>query len=91
MFGLIGKIEAKPDKGRELAEVLAAGSREMPGNQAYIVALDQENHDLVWITEVWDSPESHQASLQLESVQAAIAKGRPLIKDFTSRTEVIPI
>ena len=91
MFGLIGQIEAKPGKGQELAEILAAGSRNMPGNVAYIVALDKDKQDLIWITEIWESAESHQASLKLDSVREAIAKGRPLIQDFRSQNEVLPV
>ena len=45
----------------------------------------------LWITEVWVSQADHQASLKLPSVQAAIAKGRPLIASFGDRVETSPI
>lgn len=47
--------------------------------------------DAIWITEVWDSPELHRASLALPSVQAAIAKARPMITGFGERFETEPV
>ena len=38
------------------------------GCQAYIITLDTENPDTIWVMEVWDSADGHQASLQLPSV-----------------------
>jgi len=91
MYGIIGKILAVPGKRDELIEILLAGSAEMPGCHSYIVAKDAEDPDAVWITEVWDSPESHQASLGLPQVKAAIEKGRPLIAGFRERFETEPV
>ena len=53
--------------------------------------LDSADPDGLWITEVWDNEESHRASLQLPAVQAAIAKGRPLIAGFSNRVETTPM
>ena len=63
----------------------------MPGCLSYIVAKDPANPDALWVTEVWDDQASHRASLQLPAVQAAIARGRPLIAGFDSQTETVPI
>jgi len=63
----------------------------MPGNFAYIVGEDAENPDALWIVELWADKAAHAASLQLPAVQAAIAKGRPLIAGFGSRAEFKPV
>lgn len=91
MYGLIGKMSATAGKRDALATILLSGLRDMPGCLSYIVALDPADPDALWITEVWDSAESHQASLTLPSVQAAISEGRPLIAGFSNRTETVPI
>jgi quinol monooxygenase YgiN len=44
----------------------------------------------MWVTEVWESPEAHAASLGLPAVQAAIERGRPLIAAFAQRIETRP-
>ena len=54
-------------------------------------ASDPADADALWITEVWDSRARHQGSLSLPAVQAAIAKGRPMIAGFSSRVETVPI
>ena len=91
MYGLIGKMTATPGNRDELAAALLEGLNDLPGCLIYIVAEDPENADALWITEVWDSAESHQASLALPQVQAAIARARPVIAGFSDRHETRPI
>lgn len=91
MYGLIGQIKAQPGQRDALAAILLEGTAEMPGCFSYVVARDSTDADALWITEVWDSRDSHSTSLQLPAVQAAIAKGRPLIAGFGSRTETEPL
>lgn len=87
MYGLIGRILAHPGKRAELAAILVPGNEGMPGCLSYVVAEDPEVPDALWVTEVWESRDAHRASLQLPAVQAAIARGRPLIAGFDSRAE----
>jgi quinol monooxygenase YgiN len=63
----------------------------MPGCLSYDHRDRSVGSDALWITEVWDSQESHRASLKLPSVQDAIAKGRPLIAGFSNRVETEPL
>lgn len=91
MYGLIGRMKAQPGQRDALAAILLEGTGEMPGCLSYVVARDPADADALWITEVWDSQASHRASLQLPAVQAAIAKGRPLIAGFDSQTETEPL
>ena len=91
MYGLIGQLKAVPGKRAELAAILLEGTSAMPGCLSYIIAEDTADADALWITEVWDSKQSHDDSLKLAAVQAAIGKGRPLIAGFGSRTETAPL
>lgn len=91
MYGLIGKIRALPSGREELIAALLDGTSDMPGCLSYIVARDVADEDAIWVTEVWDSRASHEASLALPSVQQAIARGRPLIAGFGERFETIPV
>ena len=91
MYGLIGKIKTVPAQRDALIDILIEGVSSMPGCLSYIVAEDSTDPNAIWITEVWDSAASHQASLALPSVQEAIAKGRPLIDGFGERFETTPI
>lgn len=91
MYGLIGKMNAVPGQRDPLAAILLDGTQAMPGCLSYVIARDPADDNALWITEVWDSQASHKASLSLPSVQAAIAKGRPLIAGFSNRVETVPI
>ena len=91
MYGLMGKMIAKAGQRDALIAILLEGTGAMPGCLSYIVAKDRANADAIWITEVWDSKESHAASLKLPAVQAAISRGRPIIAGFESHTETEPV
>lgn len=91
MYGLIGNITARPGQRDELIEILLEGAADMPGCLSYIVSKDSEDDAVIWVTEVWDSKESHQASLSLSSVQDAISQGRPLIEEFGKQIEMVPV
>jgi len=91
MYGLISKINTVPGQRDGLAAILVEGTSEMPGCLSYVIASDPADENALWITEVWDSQASHQASLSLPAVKEAIAKGRPMIAGFGSRVETAPI
>ena len=91
MYGLIGKMSAVPGQRDALASILLDSTGAMPGCLSYVIATDPADGDGLWITEVWDSAESHKASLSLPAVQAAIAKAKPLIAGFSNRVETVPI
>jgi len=91
MHGLISKINAAPGMRDELIAILLQGVAGMPGSLSYVVAKDSTDEDAIWVTEVWDTKASHEASLSLPSVQEAIAQGRPLIAGFGERFETVPI
>ncbi len=91
LYGLMGRMLAKPGQRDALVAILLDGSNSMPGCLSYVVAKDVKDENAIWVSEVWDSKESHAASLNLPTVQAAIAKGRPLIAGFDSYTETMPV
>ncbi|HYR42220.1 MAG TPA: antibiotic biosynthesis monooxygenase family protein [Terriglobia bacterium] len=82
---MIGRVTAAGGKRDELIAMLLEGAADMPGCHTYIVAQDTSDANAIWITEVWDSEASHEASRSLPSVKDAIAKGRSLITAFSDR------
>ena len=91
MYGLIGKATCVPGKREEFIGVLLEGVDSMPGCLSYVIARDPKDPDAIWITEVWDSKESHTASLQLPAVRQAIVKGRPMIANFGDQVVTEPV
>ena len=90
-YGLIGQMIAKPGQRAALAAILIEDVGAMPGNFTYVVGEDAANPDALWIVELWADRAAHAASLDLPSVRAAIAKGRPLIAGFGTRAEFVPV
>lgn len=91
LYGLIGKMKAAPGQRDALIAIVLEGAEGMPGCLSYIVARDAEDADALWITEVWDSKESHDASLQLPSVQVAIGKARDLVAGMETGVATVPV
>jgi quinol monooxygenase YgiN len=91
MYGLIGKATCVPGQRDAFVAILLEGLNSMPGCLSYIVARDPKDADSIWITEVWDSKESHAASLQLPAVREAIKRGRPMIASFGEQIVTEPV
>ena len=91
MYGLIGKITVMPGQREAVVKALLLGTGSMPGCLSYVVAHDPSDPNAIWVTEVWDSKESHQASLKLPAVQQAISQARPYITGFGERFETVPV
>ena len=90
MYGLIGRFSALEGRRDELIAAMLEASGDMPGCLSYIVARDPKDASAVWVTEVWDSRESHRKSLELPQVRETIARARPLIASFGEHHETEP-
>jgi quinol monooxygenase YgiN len=91
MYGLISAIKAAPERQEELIAILRDNETGMPGCRSYQIARDKADPDLIWITEIWETPQDHKASLNLPSVQNAVARARPMITGFAHRFETEPV
>ena len=91
MYGLIGKMMVVAGKRDEVLGILLESTAGMPGCLSYIVAKDATDTNAIWITEVWNSKESHDASLSLPAVKDAIAKARPLVAGFGDGATTTPV
>ena len=76
--GTLGVVSGKRD---ELVAHLTQRSDTLKqiGCPAYEVGVSDDDLDTVFVVELWESAEAHQASLALPEVQAAIAVARPLL------------
>ncbi|MFA9430769.1 putative quinol monooxygenase [Egicoccus sp. AB-alg2] len=93
MYGLHGRIDASDGHGEEMVGHLLAGVDELAehGCLLYVVSRPDDAPDAVYVYEVWTDAEAHQASLQLPSVQEAIAKARPIIAGMSERVAFTPV
>lgn len=91
MYGLINKITAAPGRRDDLIAILKQSSNGMPGCLSYVIAEDASDENGIWVTEIWDSEESHRGSLNLPGVKDAISKARPLIAGFDKIAVTRPV
>ena len=91
MYGLIGKMTARPGARDTLVAAILGGSDRMLGCRSYVVALDASDANAIWFTEVWDDEAAHKASLTLPSVKAAISRAMPMIADFGPSFVTTPV
>lgn len=82
MYGRQGKLVAIPGKRDAFVAILTRAAHivgQMPGCRLYIVSRDLTDDMTIWVTEIWDHKEAHDASLEDERVRLLIAEARPLM------------
>jgi quinol monooxygenase YgiN len=91
MYGLIAKITVVPGKRDAMIEVLKESAANMPGCFSYVVAKDSADENIVWVTEVWDSLASHDASISLPAVKNAIPRAKEIVSNFERVAATTPV
>lgn len=88
-YGYIGSMRTRPGYRDEVASLLARGAEELRdhGCLLYLVGVSDTDEDAIWVTEVWQSREAHDASLELPSARAAIAETMPKLTGEFTRQE----
>jgi quinol monooxygenase YgiN len=91
MYGLIVKLTVVPGKRDEMIAILKESAADMPGCLSYVVAKDSADENVVWVTEVWDSAASHDASLSLPSVTRSMPRIKPMLSSFDKIAVTTPV
>jgi quinol monooxygenase YgiN len=89
-YGYIGSMRVRDGHREAVVDTLVSGAERLRaiGCQVYAVCTADDDENVVWVTEVWDSKEQHDASLQLPETQAAIATVMPLLTGEFTRQEL---
>jgi len=81
-YAMFGKLTAHPGKRGELASLMLESGETLEGMEGciyYILHEAEDEPDVLWVTELWESKEAHAASLKDEKVLAVIQRCRHLI------------
>ena len=79
---LHGKLSARQGHRDELASILIDASKLVStakGCKLYVVGLDKDDINSVYVTEIWDSKEDHDNSLNVKGVKELITKAIPIL------------
>ncbi|MFE9954580.1 putative quinol monooxygenase [Micromonospora sp. NPDC005299] len=87
-YGYLGSMKTRPGCRDDVVAILLSGVdglREV-GCELYVVGVSDQDDVTIWVTEVWQSKEHHDASLRLPETRAAIGRAMPMLTgEFTSQ------
>jgi quinol monooxygenase YgiN len=87
-YGYIGSMRTREGHRDEVIEILLSGADGLraAGCRLYAVCTAPGDDDVIWVSEIWESAEHHDASLQLPETRAAIARAMPMLTgEFTQQ------
>ncbi|MEO0469921.1 MAG: putative quinol monooxygenase [Bacteroidota bacterium] len=93
-YGLHGKLKATVGNADQLANILLQAAElvsQAKGCQVYAIGTDDTDPHSVWITEIWDSKDDHDNSLQLPGVRELIGQAMPLLDGPPEKGQVLTI
>ena len=92
-YGYIGSMRARAGSRDDVIAILLSGSDGLraAGCQLYAVSTDPADGDVIWVTEIWDSPGHHDASLRLPETRAAIGQAMPMLTGEFTRQELVVV
>ncbi|HMU92492.1 MAG TPA: antibiotic biosynthesis monooxygenase [Anaerolineales bacterium] len=91
MYAMCGRLIAKPNQRGQLVEILLRAAQmvgQLSSCHLYAVTEDLADEVTVWVMEIWDDKEAHDASLKDEHVRALIAEAMPLMGGAPSGSEL---
>jgi len=91
MWGMIAKITVLPGRRDEMIRILKESAADMQGCLSYVVAKDTAEENAIWVTEVWTSMASHDASLSLPAVKNAIPRAKAVVSNFERIAVTSPV
>ncbi|MEV8505926.1 putative quinol monooxygenase [Actinoplanes sp. NPDC051475] len=89
-YGYVATMRTKTGNRDEVVQLLLSGTDGLrdAGCHMYVVSVSDDDTELIHVTEVWQSREHHDASLQLPATRAAIAEAMPLLTGEFTREEL---
>jgi len=91
MYAMTGNLVAQSGRRDELVDILKRAASlvgQLPACHMYIVSEDLANETIVWVFEMWDDKDSHDASLTDARVRNLIAEAMPLMVGAPSGAEL---
>jgi quinol monooxygenase YgiN len=88
VYGYLATMRTTAGHRDDVVAILLSGVdglREV-GCRLYLVGVSPADPELIWVNEVWESKEQHEAALRLPETTAAIDRALPMLTgDFTGQ------
>lgn len=91
--GYIGSMTTKTGQRDDVVTVLLSGveSLRLAGCTRYVVSVSDTDDDTIWVFEIWESKDHHDASLQLPEVKESIGSAMPMLTGVFTQQELTVI
>jgi len=86
-YGYLVSLRTRPGH-RDVIAILLRGvdALRSAGCHQYVVGVSPTDEDVICVSEIWQSKQAHNASLQLPEAKAAIAEATPMLTgEFTGQ------
>src|SRR5262245_3192969 len=89
-YGYFGSMKTRPGHRDEVLAILLSGADSLPalGCSLYAVGVCDADPDIIFVSEIWQSAQHHDRSLQLPEAKAAISKAMPMLTGEFTRQEM---
>ena len=87
-YGYLATMRTKAGRRDDVVGILLSGVDGLreAGCRLYLVGVSPADPELIWVNEVWESKEQHDASLRLPETRAAIDRAMPMLTgEFTGQ------
>ncbi|MEW2326442.1 antibiotic biosynthesis monooxygenase [Micromonospora chersina] len=87
-YGYLGSMRTRAGCRDDVVAILLSGVEGLreAGCELYVVGVSDQDDVTIWVSEVWQSKEHHDASLRLPETRAAIGRAMPMLTgEFTSQ------
>ena len=87
-YGYLATMRTKAGRRDDVVGILLSGVDGLreAGCRLYLVGVSPAGPELIWVNEVWESKEQHDASLRLPETRAAIDRAMPMLTgEFTGQ------
>ncbi|MGM8363806.1 putative quinol monooxygenase [Flavobacterium sp. ARAG 55.4] len=94
MYLLHGKLTAKSGHQEEVTTILLEASKLVStskGCKVYVIGKDENDQNSVYVTEIWDSKDDHDNSLNVEGVKELIMKVMPKLDGQPTKGQELEI
>lgn len=94
MYLLHGKLKAKAGQQEKLSKILLEASKlvsTVKGCKVYVIGKDENEPNSVYVTEIWDSKDDHDNSLNVEGVRELIMKAMPILDGQPTKGQELEI
>ena len=94
MYLLHGKLTAKAGQQEELSKILLEASKLVStakGCKVYVIGKEGNDPNSVYVTEIWDSKDDHDNSLNVEGVRELIMKAMPILDGQPTKGQELEI